>query len=305
MYYVNLLKSAILGILTILNVITNSVVVAVIARYPQLRDDRMTLFMFSLSASDLAFGCTFMPISAASCVAVTLQSLPELHFFFLNWFVSSSTFSLCGVMVSKTVAILRPLRCSQLLTTNRCYVAIVCGWVSGLLQAVWSAVYIGDVTWNVDMCSFRLPIDEAMSALHATLVSVGFISVFLLLGYCSVRIFVVVVRSHRQVAALAQSVGGATGSGSVGNVTRQSIRSARNVFVICVTSMALTSPLLSFGMLRHISNSYQSGLYSYVAMALYDCNSIMNSVLYMLLYRSVRRKTVQMLAELYSSCHRQ
>ena len=61
------IKTPVICVIIILNVIMNSLVIAVIARYPQLREDRTTLFMFSLSVSDLAVGCTFMPITAALC----------------------------------------------------------------------------------------------------------------------------------------------------------------------------------------------------------------------------------------------
>ena len=60
-------KVALICVKIILNVIMNSLVIVVIARYPQLREDRTSLFMFSLSVSDLAAWCTFMPISAALC----------------------------------------------------------------------------------------------------------------------------------------------------------------------------------------------------------------------------------------------
>ena len=60
-------RSAVICVIIILNVIMNSLVIAVISRYPQLREDRPTIFMFSLSVSDLAAGCTFMPTSAAPC----------------------------------------------------------------------------------------------------------------------------------------------------------------------------------------------------------------------------------------------
>ena len=51
-------KTTVISIIIILNVIMNSLVIAVIARYPQLLEDRTTIFMFSLSVSDLAAGCT-------------------------------------------------------------------------------------------------------------------------------------------------------------------------------------------------------------------------------------------------------
>ena len=42
-------KSAVICVIIVLNVILNSLVIAVIIRYPQLREDRTILFMFSLA----------------------------------------------------------------------------------------------------------------------------------------------------------------------------------------------------------------------------------------------------------------
>ena len=42
------IQSALACVIIVLNVIMNSLVIAVVARYPQLREDRTTLFMFLL-----------------------------------------------------------------------------------------------------------------------------------------------------------------------------------------------------------------------------------------------------------------
>ena len=99
-------KSTVISVIIILNIITNSLVIAVIARYPQLREDRTTLFMFSLSVSDLAAGCTFMPISAALCsratpeVAEMVGLLPKTHAYMMWWFAFNSMHSLCWLTIS-------------------------------------------------------------------------------------------------------------------------------------------------------------------------------------------------------------
>ena len=59
---------------------------AVIVKYPQLWEDCTTVFMFSLTLSDLACGCTAMPISAAVCSSATpnvrnmSRYLPKIQF---------------------------------------------------------------------------------------------------------------------------------------------------------------------------------------------------------------------------------
>ena len=109
-------QSAVISIIIILNVIMNSLVIAVIARYPQLREDRATLFMFSLSVSDLAAGCTFMPISAALCskattgIADIVGLLREIYAFMMWSFGFNSMYSLCWLILPKAIVILNPFK---------------------------------------------------------------------------------------------------------------------------------------------------------------------------------------------------
>ena len=301
------LKSATLGVVTILIVITNGVMIAVIARYRDLWDDRITIFMFSLAISNFASGVTFIPLSAFLCLSstpsetITNKHLPKVYMFFQTLLVGSNWCSVTFVTVSKTIVILRPLRYRELLTNNRCYCVLVCSWVACLLHAIASTSVSADVTWNMKMCTSRLPIDRKFSAVLGTTLLVAGISMFSLLGYSSVRIFIVVVRAHSQIAALDQSIGGPSGSSGsdAGHVTRKCIRSARNIFIMCVTSVALTLPVVSFGVFRNFSNNYlDSWWIGFVALTLYDTSIFVNCLLYMLLFPTIRRKTVQMLKDL-------
>ena len=56
----------------VMNATVNIIAIAVTVRYPQLREDRTTVSMFLLTASDLVYGCTAMPISAVCCSSRTL-----------------------------------------------------------------------------------------------------------------------------------------------------------------------------------------------------------------------------------------
>ena len=130
-------KVAVVCVIITLNVIMNSLVIAVIARYPQLREDRTTLFMFSLSMSDLAAGCTFMPTSAALCsgkfqgVANEYSFHPKIHALTMHWFGFNSIHSLCWLTIVKTISILTPFRVEQLLPRKCCYIIIAMIWIVG------------------------------------------------------------------------------------------------------------------------------------------------------------------------------
>ena len=73
-------KPAIISAVIIMNITLTILVIAVIASYPQLREDRTTLFIFSLTLSDLANGCTALPISAAVCSNVTPNARNMLQY---------------------------------------------------------------------------------------------------------------------------------------------------------------------------------------------------------------------------------
>ncbi|KAK2182113.1 hypothetical protein NP493_366g02060 [Ridgeia piscesae] len=150
------IKTATISLVIIMNITLNVLLIAVIGRYPQLREDRTTLFMFSLTLSDLANGCTAMPISAAVCssatpnVRTTSRYLPKTHAFLLTWFCVTSLQSLCCVAMCKMVAITTPLRYEQILTRTRCYY-IICALVGerimlDVVSRLYSAVFMFSLT---------------------------------------------------------------------------------------------------------------------------------------------------------------
>ena len=300
------LKSAILATIAILTVITNGVVIAVITRYPELRDDRITIFIFALAISHLSSGVTFMPLSAFMCLPGTPRDttmsmfLHKVLFFIMTVLVGTNWCAMACLTASKTIIVLRPLRYSELLTTTRCHAVLVGSWVICVLHAAISTTFSGEVSWNADMCSYRLPIDRHYSATFAAIVLVAAVSMFTLLVYSSVRIFIVVVRAHSQIAALDQSIGGPTTLRGTGNVTLLCIRSARNVFIICVTCIILAGPMVLFSTLRNFGNSYvTSWWFGFIALASFNTISCVTSLQCLLLFRSIRQKTVRMFKDMF------
>ena len=96
-------KSAIIVVVILLNITSNAIVIAVLLRYPQLREDNTNIFILSLTLSDLAHGCTSMPVSVAVCAKSTAivrnvsGFLPKIHAFCEVWFTMVSMQSLCWV----------------------------------------------------------------------------------------------------------------------------------------------------------------------------------------------------------------
>ena len=99
-------KTAMMGSVVVLNVVLNSTVIAVIVKYPQLRDNPTNLFMFSLFGADLVLGITALPIGATLCSIESIAKdedsyLVAIQFAGLRWCFFASLLSLCFVTVSR------------------------------------------------------------------------------------------------------------------------------------------------------------------------------------------------------------
>ena len=301
-------KPLTISAIMVMNVIANSIVIAVIAKYPQLREDRSTLFMFSLALSDLANGCTSMPISIALCSRATPNVrnmtgfLPKIHLTFSLWFTACSMHSLCWMTVCKLIAITKPFRYEQLLTRNRCYFIICCTWITGALLAATLAPSVS--SWNLDVCTFHITVSPASAGIIVIDLIIAVVLPVVVLVYSSMRIFIVIIRTHRRIAAQVNSIGGEPGtSADVACVTLASIRSGRNVLVVSLSFFLLTIPYIIFMLLFafkldvHLPSSYK-----FVASWVLLSNSSVNSIIYIYLFRDVRHKTAHMLRSVYEFC---
>ena len=293
-------KTIVISSLIVLNIITNSLEIAMITRYPELREDRTALFMVSLSVSDLATGCIVMPISAAVCSRVTptvkdMANLADLHMYFLWLFSFNSLHSLCWLTLCKMVAVLKPFRYEQLFTRKRCYCVIVFNWVVGaVLEAT---KFTTRARFSDKLCVYGFTTSDVTSALALFTYAVTVVAPIIVICYATTRIFIVVVRAHSGISAQVHAIDG--GTGSAGLVKLRAIRSARNILVICFASVVLTIPLIVFAVMRHSGNkTVMSADYKFVAIWLFSSNTCMNGLLYVVLHRPLRKKTKLLLVEL-------
>lgn len=226
------IKTVIISAVMIMDIALNSVVIAVIAKYPQLREDRATLFMFSLTISDFAAGCTCMPISAALCSNATplvqnqLRYLPRIQAICLTLFSLNSLHCLCGMTVCKMVAILKPFHYEQRLTRSRCYIIIACIWLFAATYAIVARRFTA--SWDLETCMFK---QSTASDMTATL-TVGLIfDILVPLGiivYATARILCVITRIHYEISTQVRSIGGSGSvAGASSSLTLQSIRSGK------------------------------------------------------------------------------
>ena len=164
--------------------------------------------------------------------------LPNMNMVCMSMFGFASMHSQAWVALSKMVSVSKPLRYEQLLSINRCYGIVVSAWIFG--AAVAASMLILNPTWNTNVCWFTFESHNIrISALDLLLYLVSLVCPELVLTYASVRIFLVIVRAHRQVSAQVQSISG--GVDESGMETLKAIRSARNVLVIYFVALALCS----------------------------------------------------------------
>ena len=298
-------KTAVISTVIVVNITLNVIVIAVIVKHPQLREDRTTLFMLSLTISDLANACTAIPISAAVCSDATPNArnmtryLPKIMMACDMLFRFSSINSLCSVTVYKMIAITKPLRCEQILTRNRCYYIICYNWLIGTVVA--SALFKFDITFTLDTCMYRFHSTSDIMPTIGVGMTVGLALPVITMIYATAKIFRAIVRTHRQITSQDNSIGGEIGaSGNIASLTLKSIRSGRNVLIMCSVYVILPIPVCvvviadSIGKLNRLPQWYQ-----FIAVWISVCITSVNSIIYLVLFRSVRSKTVAMFTTLY------
>ena len=300
------IKTVVISFVIITNITLNVLVIAVIVRYPQLREDRTALFMFSLTLSDLANGLTAMPLSAALCSQATpnvrnmTEYLPKIHAGVATGFMVTSLHSLCWMTVYKMVAITNPFRCEQLLTQRRCYIIICSLWLTGAL--VGGTLVPTATSWNLEACAFNVDVSKGYVSVLVVVVVVGFALPSVAIVYSTTRIFLAILRTHRQITAQMNSIGGEI-TGTVPSLNLTSIRSGRNVLIVCFTFVALTTPfVLYFVLVAFGVDNYLPLSVKFTAGWLICFNSSANSLIYLVVFRIVRGKTALLIRDVYRMC---
>ena len=239
----DVIKPVIISAVIIMNMSLNVLVIAVIVKHPQLREDRTTLFMLSLTLSDLANGRTAMPISATIFSNATPQAramrdlLPMFHLMCTVWFAFNSLHSLCWMTVYKMIAITKPLRYEQILSRNRCRAIVCFTWLSGVVVAT---MFLHGKTTTTDMKTCVVRKDGHSIAIRAIFLigfTLGHVTPTVVIVYSTARIFCVIVRTHLRITTQVNSV--VVELASVRDVpwlTLKSIRSGRNALLMCLAS---------------------------------------------------------------------
>ena len=292
----------------VLIVVLNSTVIAVIVKYQQLRDNPTHLFMFSLFGADLVLGIMVVPITATLCSITSIAKekdsyLVAIQFAGQRWCFFASLLSLSFVTMSKMVSLTRPLHCDRIFSKTRCYVIVATIWLTGaVLVLLWSQA---SISWSIDMCISRpsqvTNLSSIIRVIYLAFLFVGLIAS----SYATVKIIHVIYRTHLHMTSQVHSIGGNTAATATDvSLTLMSIRSGKNVLIICGVTLILNIPLIAYGAALSIYDGV--GLwpsFGFIAVKIASCNTFVNSLLYLFLFRSVRTKAATMFRELFDMCH--
>ena len=241
---VNPVKVTVVSLSAAANIVVNSLVMAVILRTPSLRDDLTSLFMFSLATSSLAFGVCCSIGSAIMCShpALNTDAFISVYIVVAGWFMFASLYNLCCISLCKMAAVVYPLSYLAVVTERRCYLLILFNWTISIALAAPFAFF--DM-WSQCVCFPRRNhvTGNSSNYLYAVQVLAGLLPM-LGMVYSNVRMFIVVARVNRQVAEAGFAVEAGsntteTSQPSLASALIKSVRSSRNIIIICVTYVFL------------------------------------------------------------------
>ena len=162
----------------------------------------------------------------------------------------------------------------------------------------------GIVTYNVDswdfnLCIHHVNIDGGIVGLILVVI-VAFLCPVSGLVYSTTRIFRAILRTHRQITAQVASIGGENDNvAPIESLTMKSIRSGRNVLIVCLALVVLTAPYISLAIMALLGA--RDGLpswYSFGATWMFVSNTFINSLIYLVVFRCVRDNTFEMFRDM-------
>ena len=144
-----ILKSSLITVLTFINLISNSGMVAILARSREIQEDSSTPLLLALNLSDLLHGATFGIISVAlSWMGVTDETIPyimkQFQIFSMRITRLGSLNLVAALGMVKLITIVKPLRAVQLITKTKVYLMLLACFIvpfPACVMGVFSTLY--------------------------------------------------------------------------------------------------------------------------------------------------------------------
>ena len=159
-------------------------------------------------------------------------------------------------------------------------------------------------SWNIDLCTYNITISKGDVGILFIAILVAIVCPVVILVYSTTRIFRTILRTHRQIAAQMISIGRENSHVvTIPSSTLKSVRSGRNVLIVCLVVVLLTIPhtVDMFVFIMGLGESLPSW-YMFAAVWMFQSNTFINSLIYILVFQSVRDKTSDMFKSVCQSC---
>ena len=127
--FVEILKSSFITVLTLINLITNGGLIAVLAKSRDIQEDSSTPLLLALNVSDLLHGVAGMISLILSWMGLTDEEIPQilkqLQFFSMRITRLTSLNLVAALGIVKLSTIVKPLRAVQLITKTKVYLMLL------------------------------------------------------------------------------------------------------------------------------------------------------------------------------------
>ena len=138
------MKSSFITLLTFINLIANSGLIAILAKSREIQEDSSIPLLLALNVSDLLHGATFGIISSIlSWMGVTNETIPHLlkqfHFVSMRITRLGSLNLVAALAIVKLITIVKPLRAVQLITKTKIYLMLLACFIVPFLACVMGA----------------------------------------------------------------------------------------------------------------------------------------------------------------------
>ena len=206
--------------LMLLSIIGNALVLVAILRTPSIRSPSV-IFLCNLAVSDLLVGWVVQPAYIAEKIVRTISALPKAVRAMGIAGCGVSLWTMTAITVDRFLALHYHLQYPNLMTTSRAIYTIVTIWCIITLFSF-------SVLWSPRIYYF-------LGAFCITIC-------LLVCLVCFIKIYRIVLRHQLQIHVQQQAVENSTDTNK--QQIRQSIRSAKNVFIYFLAMILCYSPLL-------------------------------------------------------------
>lgn len=240
------------------------------------------IFVVSLAVADLVVAFYPYPLVLAAIFgrgwhAGAAQC--QISGFLMGVSVVGSIFNIAGIAVNRYCYICHSLRYERLFSerNSACYVALI--WALSVLAVV-PNVFVGSLRYDdrVYSCTFA---QSASAAYTLAVVSFHFLLPILVVAYCYLRIWVLVIRARRRARPETRPAG----------VTPQDVRNFVTMFAVFVLFAVCWAPLNAIGLAVAVAPERAVPEWLFVASYfLAYFNSCLNAIVYGALNQNFRRE---------------